>query len=105
MLLSIFVLYSTLIAMASVCYISILSEEKILNWWFRFGLKFSEKWYYQIIWGCPLCNSGQIALWFYIYNWIFVQSFSGRFFDLVIFVAITILQSYFINYFKNKTEE
>ena len=55
----------------------IMHNEPILNWWFRFGAKIGikivdgyerERWFYRPIWGCSKCLSGQIALWYYLFN-------------------------------------
>ena len=75
---------SVLIAVISVVYIKILSHEEVLNWWFRFGLKFEKKWFWRPIWGCHLCFSGQVALWTYVFNWIFAKTNGkGVFWDVV----------------------
>lgn len=47
-------------------YKGILSKEPVLNWWFVFGLKFEERWFYPPVWGCVRCISGQMALWSYL---------------------------------------
>lgn len=62
------ILYAALIALFSVVYRHILAYEDILNWWFVFGARFEDKWFYKPIWGCELCISGQIALWSYLIN-------------------------------------
>jgi hypothetical protein len=53
-------------ALIGCVYIKILAYEKVLNWWFKIGLKHSKKWYYEPIWGCEKCVSGQFALWSYL---------------------------------------
>lgn len=67
------ILYGFLIAVFSVSYRLIMAYEPILNWWFKFGLRFQSKWYYKPIWGCEFCFAGQVALWTYLLNWIAVN--------------------------------
>lgn len=64
------ILYSFLIAVFSVTYRCLLAHEAILSWWFQFGARFHDKWYYKPIWGCELCFSGQVVLWTYFINWV-----------------------------------
>lgn len=64
------ILYGFLIAVFSVSYRLILAYQPVLNWWFRFGLRYEKKWFYKPIWGCELCISGQLALWTYLISWI-----------------------------------
>jgi hypothetical protein len=74
-------LTATLIGVASsivgVAINYVMPNEKILNWWFRFGNKVGikivdgsevERWFYRPIWGCEKCLSGQIAMWYYLFN-------------------------------------
>lgn len=58
------------IALIAISYRNILAYENILNWWFRFGSKFENRFFYKPIWGCVKCISGQIALWFYLLSWL-----------------------------------
>lgn len=69
--------YAALIGLFAVVYRHILAYEPVLNWWFRFGARFEERWFYKPIWGCELCISGQIALWTYVINW-FCYSYFDR---------------------------
>ena len=62
--------YTTLIAIFSIVYKEILSHQNVLNWWFRFGIRYENRWFWKPIWGCSICFSGQIALWTYLGNWI-----------------------------------
>lgn len=64
------IIYSLIFAVIGVVYIKILAQEPVLNWWFKFGLKFEKKWFWWPIWGCHLCFTGQLALWTYVINWI-----------------------------------
>lgn len=64
------ILLAALIGLFSVTYRDTISNEEILNWWFRFGSRFEGNWFWKPIWGCHLCISGQIALWIYAVNWI-----------------------------------
>lgn len=66
-------LYGAFIALFAVTYRLILAYQPVLNWWFRFGLRFSNKWFYNPIWGCELCFAGQVALWVYLLNWLSVN--------------------------------
>lgn len=64
------IFWAAIIAVVSYVYREILAYEDVLNWWFRFGLKYETKWFYKPIWGCQLCFAGQNALWIFIFNWI-----------------------------------
>lgn len=66
----VFFLIGIFIALMTVSYREILAYEPVLNWWFKFGSKFEDKFFYAPIWGCVKCISGQIALWFYALSWI-----------------------------------
>ena len=63
-------LWALIIAVVAYVYREILAYEDVLNWWFKFGLRFEDKWFYKPVWGCQLCFSGQVALWIYTFNWI-----------------------------------
>lgn len=68
----------------------ILVEEDIMAWWFKFGLKYRERWFYKPIWGCHRCWAGQVAFWSYLY----LVFFEGRRYFLpehIFFVCLTIL--------------
>lgn len=58
------------IAIIAFVYRVILSREKILNWWFKFGLRFENRFFYRPIWGCEKCFAGQLAFWIFALNWI-----------------------------------
>lgn len=49
----------------AVVYRGILAYEPVMSWWWRFGNRFEDKWFFKPVWGCELCISGQMALWFY----------------------------------------
>lgn len=70
-------------AVISVTMIVIMSNEPILNWWFKLGEKYGkdiiqgmehERWFYRPIWGCEKCFAGQLALWFYFFGHIKANS-------------------------------
>lgn len=63
-------LWALIIAVVAYVYREILAYEDVLNWWFRFGLRFEKRWFYKPVWGCQLCFSGQLAFWIYILNWL-----------------------------------
>ena len=63
-------LFCMLVGIFSAVYVLILAKEPVLNWWFRFGLNYENRWFYKPIWGCHLCVSGQIMLWIFVFNWI-----------------------------------
>lgn len=69
--------YALLLAVCAIVYRHILAEQEVLNWWFVWGNRFENKWFYKPIWGCELCISGQLALWTYVFNWI-NYSYSGQ---------------------------
>jgi hypothetical protein len=50
-------------AVISIVYMCVLSREPILNWWFRFGMRFERRAFHKPIWGCEKCFAGQLALW------------------------------------------
>lgn len=58
------------IALTAISYRNILAYENVLNWWFRFGSKFENRFFYKPIWGCTKCISGQISFWFYFLSWL-----------------------------------
>jgi hypothetical protein len=64
------ILYGFLIAVFAVSYRLVMAYEPILNWWFRFGLNYSNRFFYRPIWGCEKCFAGQIAFWTYLFSWI-----------------------------------
>lgn len=64
------IIYAFCIAVVSIVYRFILSEG-ILNKWFVFGLKYENRFFYNPIWGCVKCISGQIALWLILLNVVF----------------------------------
>lgn len=64
------IIWSAFIAVVAYVYREILAYEKVLNWWFKIGLKYEDKWFHAPIWGCQLCFAGQNALWIFIFNWI-----------------------------------
>lgn len=68
MLLIIF--WALIIAVVAYVYREFLAYEPVLNWWFKFGLRFENRWFYKPIWGCQMCFAGQLALWIYVFNWI-----------------------------------
>lgn len=62
---------SMIISIISFVYRVILSREKILNWWFKFGMNhFEGRFFYRPIWGCEKCFAGQMAFWIFVINWI-----------------------------------
>lgn len=63
-------IYSVLIAVIAVIYKKFLSQEPILNWWFKIGDRFYKRWFYAPIWGCEFCFAGQLALWTFSLNWL-----------------------------------
>ena len=42
------IIFSAVFALIAVVYIKILSYEEVLNWWFKFGLKFENKWFWMV---------------------------------------------------------
>lgn len=86
------ILYAALIGLFAVVYRHILAYEEILNWWFRFGSRFEQRWFYKPVWGCELCISGQIAFWTYAFNWIVGSYFNGN--SVVRSVVFKIIPTY-----------
>lgn len=64
------IIWAAIIAVVAYVYREVLAYEPVLNWWFKFGLKYENKWFNAPIWGCQLCFAGQNALWIYIFNWL-----------------------------------
>lgn len=86
------ILTAALIGLFAVVYRHILAYEEILNWWFKFGDRYSNRWFYKPIWGCELCVSGQIAFWTYAFNWIVGSYFHGN--SVVRSVVFKIIPTY-----------
>lgn len=63
--------YAFLIAIVAVVYKCYLAYEPVLNWWFKYGDRFYNRWFYKPIWGCEFCFAGQIAFWTYLLNVVF----------------------------------
>lgn len=59
-------LFATAAGISAAVYIKILAYEPPLNWWFRIGQRYEDRWFYPPIWGCVKCIAGQIALWSYL---------------------------------------
>ena len=64
------IIWAFFIAIIAYVYREFLAHEEILNWWFKFGLKFEKRFFYKPIWGCQVCFAGQMALWIYFFNWV-----------------------------------
>ena len=62
------IIWAFFIAVIAYIYREYLAHQKVLNWWFQFGLRFEKKWFYDPIWGCQMCFAGQMALWIYFFN-------------------------------------
>jgi hypothetical protein len=61
-------------AVIGVVYIHVLQFEPVLNWWFRFGMKF-ERYnnLFRLVWNCEKCVAGQIAFWWYLIGSFFIN--------------------------------
>ena len=64
------IIWAFFIAVIAYVYREVLSRENILNWWFKFGLRFEKRFFYRPIWGCEKCFAGQLAFWIYLLNWL-----------------------------------
>ena len=64
-MLLILVKWAVVFAVIAFVYREILSREKILNWWFKFGLRFEKRFFYRPIWGCEKCLHKRPFLAFY----------------------------------------
>ena len=64
------IMYAMCIGLLATVYRSILAYEEILNWWFVFGRRFENSFFYKPVWGCEKCFAGQIAFWTYSINWL-----------------------------------
>lgn len=81
--------WALVLGITAVIYKNFLAYEEVLNWWFRFGSRFENRWFYKPIWGCVYCISGQLALWVYVLSWIqqvnFIKSsFVGSLFSFLV---------------------
>ena len=63
-------IWAVIFAVVAYSYKEIIGREAILNWWFKFGLRFEDRFFYRPVWGCEKCFAGQIAFWIYALNWI-----------------------------------
>jgi len=54
--------------------------------WLRDKLEEKHTWLYYPLIGCPKCNAGQFAFWFYLYK----QWYSYSFFEHIFFITTTI---------------
>jgi hypothetical protein len=104
----------------------IMPNERILNWWFRFGESVGkeivdgrevERFIYRPIWGCEKCFAGQLALCIYffshihaispdqweLYGWFSFTSYSLSGHILAVCTAIftAVIFSHIINKIKN----
>lgn len=59
-------IFSFCVGVIAMVYYHVLAYSPLLNWWFRFGAKFENRWFHGPIWGCECCISGQLALWSYL---------------------------------------
>jgi hypothetical protein len=85
----ILIFYSILIALLAVVYRLILAHEPVLNWWFRWGLRYEKRWFWKPVWGCELCFAGQVALPKYDLEKISV-------FSCLIFISLSILFTFLL---------
>lgn len=114
----IFIGIALLSAIIAIVYRKILAYQPVLSWWFKFGLDYSNKWFYQPIWGCEKCFAGQLTLWFYLLSIIGskISLFSGlifyiipdvsihtfNLFTLVLGVCVAVGTTHLFNYLTNK---
>lgn len=75
---SLFFFLSFAAAIVGVVYMNVLSYEKVMNWWFKFGDRLCTsdyggcnpkrrfEWFYLPVWGCFKCFTGQVCLWGYL---------------------------------------
>lgn len=54
-------------------YRGVLAYEPITSWWWKFGNRFEDRWFFNPIWGCEKCISGQLALWSYLFTHVKVR--------------------------------
>lgn len=109
-------IWAFIIAVVSYVYKEIIGREAVLNWWFKFGIRFENRFFYRPIWGCEKCFAGQTALWIYILNWsstnfdknapfwrfifFFVPKYDLKQFDVfsgVFFVFLTVLLTFLLS--------
>lgn len=65
------ILFGLVVGFCANVYANVLAHEEIINWWFRFGSRYENRWFYKPIWGCQNCIAGQWALWYYVLRVIF----------------------------------
>lgn len=83
-------IYIPLIAIFSITWCWILTDDGMITerlyLWLKSKLEDKHNWLYYPLIGCPKCNSGQVALWFYLWhNW-----YNYSFVNHVFFVTTTI---------------
>lgn len=54
--------------------------------WLKSKLEDKHNWLYYPLIGCPKCNAGQVAFWFYLYQ----NYYSYDFFNHIFFTTTTI---------------
>jgi hypothetical protein len=83
-------IYIPLIAIFSIVWCWILTEDSMLTervyLWLQKKLENKHNWLYNPLIGCPKCNAGQIALWFFLWhNW-----YDYSFINHIFFITTTI---------------
>ena len=95
---SVILLYkSLLIAVFSVIFVMLLTDEgKIFHWWEKL-IQRLPKYLYNPLGGCTYCMAGQISLWYYI--------FLGEYhvIEHIFFVSSTIFITHLIMFIYDKT--
>lgn len=64
---------SVMSGMIGSVYIGVLSQEPAFSFWWEFGARFENRWFFKPIWSCEKCFSGQFCLWFYLFRSLSVQ--------------------------------
>lgn len=68
-MLSIFIdalLISFMAALIAVVYKEIIGYEDFFNFWWRFGSRYEDRWFYAPIWGCSKCLAGELSFVAYV---------------------------------------
>lgn len=64
-------LFSASVGIIAAVYVGVLAYSPVLHWWFRFGARYEKRWFYDPVWGCVKCVAGQLALWLYLFLFVF----------------------------------
>lgn len=56
-------LWGLAVGILGATYRHIIAAEETFNFWWRFGARFENRWFWKPIWGCGHCFAGQFTAW------------------------------------------